>query len=183
MLESYAYDANGNRVPDARPTTRRRPQTGARYTFDAAGFLVTRGADTFNYATGANCCTATAGGKTVTYEYDSAAAAHRADPGRARTEFLYGDPKRPFLVTGSRAGGQLTTYYYDTDDRLFALERGGQRYYVGTDQVGHAARDHRRRRHRRQDARLRQLRRAQPRGARPARSRSRSASRAGSRTR
>ena len=32
--------------------------------------------------------------------------------------------------------GAVTTYYYDSDDRLFALERGGERYYVGTDAVG-----------------------------------------------
>ena len=32
--------------------------------------------------------------------------------------------------------GAVTTYYYDSDDRLFAAERGGERYYVGTDAVG-----------------------------------------------
>ena len=34
------------------------------------------------------------------------------------------------------AGDVVTTYYYDADDRLFAAERGGERYYVGTDAVG-----------------------------------------------
>ncbi len=34
------------------------------------------------------------------------------------------------------ADGVVTTYYYDADDRLFAAERGGERYYVGTDAVG-----------------------------------------------
>ena len=42
------------------------------HTFDAAGFLVTRGADTFNYADRGELLTATVGGKTVTYEYDTA---------------------------------------------------------------------------------------------------------------
>ena len=34
------------------------------------------------------------------------------------------------------ADGVVTTYYYDADDRLFAAERGGERYYVATDAVG-----------------------------------------------
>jgi RHS repeat-associated protein len=33
-------------------------------------------------------------------------------------------------------GGELTTLYYGEDDRLIALQRGDQRYYVATDQVG-----------------------------------------------
>ena len=124
------------------------------------------------------------GGKTVTYAYDSAqAGASRASRTAQRTEFLYGDVNRPFLVTGSRAGGQLTTYYYGVDDRLIALERGGRRYYVGADQVGtpRVVTDAVGRR--RQDARLRQLRRARSRDRRPGRSSSRSASPAGSRIR
>ena len=32
--------------------------------------------------------------------------------------------------------GVLTTYYYGRGDALFAFERGGERYYVGADQVG-----------------------------------------------
>ena len=47
MLESYTYDANGNRAEHTYADDDR--MTGT-HTFDAAGFLVTRGADTFNYA-------------------------------------------------------------------------------------------------------------------------------------
>ena len=133
VLESYAYDANGNRLGHTYADDDR--MTGT-HVFDQAGFLVSRGADTFSYADRGELQSATVGGKTVTYEYDAAQRqAARIENGQ-RTEFLYGDVNRPFLVTGSRAGGQLTTYYYGVDDRLIALERGGQRYYVGADQVG-----------------------------------------------
>ena len=64
--------------------------------------------------------------------------------------------------------GELTTYHYDEDGLLFALERGGARYYVATDQVGTprvvtdaAGRG-------RQGDRLRQLRRPAVGHARPA---------------
>ena len=53
-----------------------------------------------------------------------------------RTEFLYGAPGSPFRVTASRTGGVLTQYFYDHSGLLIALERGGARFYVGTDQVG-----------------------------------------------
>ena len=53
-----------------------------------------------------------------------------------RTEFLYGAPGTPFRVTASRTGGALTQYFYDHQGLLIALERGGARFYVGTDQVG-----------------------------------------------
>ena len=56
--------------------------------------------------------------------------------GGVRTEFLYGAPGSPFRVTASRTGGVLTQYFYDHSGLLIALERGGARYYVGTDQVG-----------------------------------------------
>src|SRR5262249_6361915 len=32
--------------------------------------------------------------------------------------------------------GVLTTYYYDDGRRLFAMQRGGVRFYVATDQLG-----------------------------------------------
>jgi RHS repeat-associated protein len=40
------------------------------------------------------------------------------------------------LTAGRDAAGTLTTYFYDTAGNLFSFERGGQRYYVATDQLG-----------------------------------------------
>lgn len=52
------------------------------------------------------------------------------------TQYLYGDPSS-HLVTAMRSpAGEFTAFYYDTAGLLIALERGGARYYVATDQVG-----------------------------------------------
>ncbi|MGH2949168.1 MAG: RHS repeat-associated core domain-containing protein, partial [Solirubrobacteraceae bacterium] len=59
------------------------------------------------------------------------------DPASKTTRYYYGDLGNPFLLTASRsASGVLTTYYYDDAGALFALQRGGARFYVGSDQVG-----------------------------------------------
>ncbi len=53
------------------------------------------------------------------------------------TQFLYGNPASPFLVTHSRApDSTLTTYLYNEAGLLTAFERGGTLYYVAVDQVG-----------------------------------------------
>ena len=112
-------------------------RAGTAYTFDQAGFLTGRAGATFAYSDAGELLQATAGGTTVSYVYDSAGRRTARIQGGQRTQYLYGDPARPLLVTGSRdPGGQLTTYSYGPDDRLFALRRGGATYYVGTDQAG-----------------------------------------------
>ena len=133
VLEAYTYDANGNRGGRTYADDDR--MTGT-HVYDAAGFLVSRGADTFTYADRGELKAATVGGQTVTYEYDASHRLVARVTGGVRTEFLYGDPSRPFQVTASRVGGELTQYFYDRSGLLFALERGGARFYVGTDQVG-----------------------------------------------
>ena len=60
VLESYTYDANGNRGGHTYADDDR--MTGT-HTFDAAGFLVTRGADTFNYADRGELLAATVAGR------------------------------------------------------------------------------------------------------------------------
>jgi RHS repeat-associated protein len=53
------------------------------------------------------------------------------------TQYLYGNLSNPFQVTASRApDNTLTVYYYDDFGALYALERGGARYYVGSDHLG-----------------------------------------------
>ena len=135
VLEDNQYDVNGNRLGNGaayddrdRLTTR----GGVGYTWDADGFLKSRGADTFAYSRSGELLSATAGGSTTTYAYD--AFGRRTAAGA--TKYLYGNPANTFQVTATVSGDVVTTYYYDADDRLFALERGGERYYVGTDAVG-----------------------------------------------
>ena len=132
MLEAYTYDANGNR--GGRTYAGDDRMTGT-HVYDAAGFLVSRGADTFTYTDRGHLKTATVGGVKVDYEYDASDRLAARVAGGVRTEFLYGAPGSPFRVTASRVGNELTQYFYDNTGLLVALERGGARYYVGTDQV------------------------------------------------
>jgi RHS repeat-associated protein len=135
VVESNAYDANGNRLSGGaayddrdRLTTR----GGVGYTWDADGFLTGRGSDTFSYSRSGELLSATVGGATTTYSYDGFGRRTAA----GTTKYLYGNPANAFQVTATVSGDVVTTYYYDADDRLFALERGGECYYVGTDPVG-----------------------------------------------
>jgi RHS repeat-associated protein len=66
-------------------------------------------------------------------------------PGRrvARTEgdqttrYYYADLDNPFEVSAVRSpGGTVTALRYDADGHLVAMERGDERWYVATDQVG-----------------------------------------------
>jgi RHS repeat-associated protein len=60
----------------------------------------------------------------------------RTDAG-GTTQYLYGNPAVPFMVTHSRApDNTLTTYFYNEAGLLMALERNGIVYYVAVDQVG-----------------------------------------------
>jgi hypothetical protein len=53
------------------------------------------------------------------------------------TQYLYGNLSNPFQITASRdPQGNLTTYYHDDFGALYAFERGGARYYVGSDHLG-----------------------------------------------
>ena len=135
-VESNTYDGNGNRLGGGATYDDRDRLTargGVGYTWDADGFLTGRGSDTFAYSRDGELLTATVGGATTTYAYD--AFGRRTATGS--TKYLYGNPKNVFQVTATVDGaGVVTTYYYDSDDRLFAAERGGERYYVGVDAVG-----------------------------------------------
>jgi RHS repeat-associated protein len=146
--ESYEYDLNGNRTsakygsaaaqaatytPDDRMTAR----NGVAYAYDAAGRLATRGADTFTYSDSGELLAAAVGGRTVSYVYDSAGRRTARIENGDRYRYIYGDPRRPLLVTATRApDGTFTTYDYGEDDLLISLERAGHRFYVATDQVG-----------------------------------------------
>lgn len=148
VVETYAYDANQNRlsrklgggaVENATYDTQDRlTQQGAvAYTSDADGFVVQRGADTFQWAATGELLQATVGGQTVTYGYDGLRRRVSRTLGGVTTQYLYGDPGEALRVTHTRdAGGTFTTYYYDDGGRLFALERSGTRYYVAADQLG-----------------------------------------------
>jgi YD repeat-containing protein len=131
VLENHTYDLNGNRQ-DAGAVyddqDRLTSLNGVSYEWDADGFLRKRGNDTFTWSKTGDLLSAGA----TSYKYDGFG--RRVAAGN--TTFLYGNPANAFQVTASVRDGVVTTYYYDADDRLFALERGGERYYVGSDAVG-----------------------------------------------
>jgi RHS repeat-associated protein len=147
-LERYEYDDNGNRKSrqvgsaSAQVATYddqdRLKQVGeTAYTFDADGFLAARGQDTFRYGTGGELLGATVGGKEIKYANDGLGRRVARTVDGETTRYYYGDLGNPFQVTASRGpSGVLTTYYYDDAGALFAFQRGGARFYVGSDQVG-----------------------------------------------
>jgi RHS repeat-associated protein len=148
VVEQYTYDANGNRktrqlnggaaetatfADDDRMATR----GATAYAYDDAGFLHSRGADTFEYSPRGELLSATAGGTTVSYRYDALGRRVARVQGGQTTQYLYGDPGNSMRVTATRSpAGVLTVYHYDDDGFVYAFERGGARFFVGTDQVG-----------------------------------------------
>ena len=148
VVETYTYDLDGNRISrqvgsglaetatyDAQDRLVQRG--GVTYRFDADGFLTARGGDTFQYSARGELVSATIGGSTITYVYDGVGRRVSRTDAAGTTQYLYGDLARPYLVTAVRSpAGALTGLYYDQSNRLFALERGGARFYVATDQAG-----------------------------------------------
>jgi RHS repeat-associated protein len=148
LIESYGYDTNGNRTSAqlaASPTVfatydiqdRIISQGNVNYQFNAAGQLTQRGADIFFYSARSELLQATVNGQTITYSYDALRRRVARSDAAGTYQYLYGNPGNPFWITAMRdPAGQLTTYYYDDEGMLFAFQRGVNRYYVATDQVG-----------------------------------------------
>jgi RHS repeat-associated protein len=147
VSEAYAYDVNGNRTSRqlgggpaeaaSYDSQDRLTQRGAvTYQFNADGFLAQRGADTFQYSTRGQLLGATVGGQAITYVYDGLGRRVSRTDGGGTTQYLYGDPASHLVTAVRGPAGELTTLFYDTAGLLIALERGGARYYVATDQAG-----------------------------------------------
>ncbi len=148
VTETYAYDGRGNRTsrrvgaPAAQAATydaqdRLVTAGAATYSFDAAGFLTGRGADTFEYTRLGELKRAVVGAQTVTYAYDAGGRRVARTEGGDTTEYLYGEPGVPARVTAVRApDGELTVLRYDREGVLHALDVGATRYRVLVDQAG-----------------------------------------------
>jgi RHS repeat-associated protein len=142
-LYRFSYDANGNRrsVNGALATYNEADQVTAvgsmPYLHDADGYLSQRGADQYRYSVRGELLAATGGGEQVTYTYDGyMRRTSRRDSG-GTTQYLYGNPKAPFLLTHSRApDSTVTAYLYNDSGLLIGFERGGAVHHVVTDQVG-----------------------------------------------
>jgi RHS repeat-associated protein len=147
--ETYAYDADGNRISRTGPGVtgteaasydaqgRLATRGALNYGFDAAGFLTQRGSDSFGYGPRGHLQSASVGGSPVTYAYDAfGRRTARTESGQTE-QYLYGNPKVSGELSASRdPGGQLTQYFYDPTGRLVGLQRGASRFYVFTDDIG-----------------------------------------------
>lgn len=147
-VEAYAYDAAGNRVSAGYDggaaeiasydgQDRLDDRNGVDYVFDADGFLASRGADSFTYSATGELLTATVGGVTVDYDYDTTRRrVARSDAG-GTTEYFYGNPTSHLELTAARDPGDVWSYYfYDDNGFAYAMQRGSSMYYIGTDAVG-----------------------------------------------
>ena len=143
-VESYTYDANSNRLSTLTAAAsydsqdRQTLHGGVSYTFDTDGYLTQRGTDTFQYSARGELLSVTLGGTTtISYSYDGLGRMVGRTDSSGTYQYLYGNPGSAYLVTAVRdPAGVLMTLYHDEEGLLFAMERGGSIYYVGTDQVG-----------------------------------------------
>jgi RHS repeat-associated protein len=147
--EAYTYDVNKNRLSSiangGAPVTSAYGEHGVllqagdtAYVFDADGYMTARGADTFKYGVRGELLEATIGGSAYAYTYDGIGRRVAKEDGAGRTtQYVYGNPDAPHVLTASiDPDGVMTTYYYNETGLLIGLERDGNRYYVISDMVG-----------------------------------------------
>ena len=148
LTESYQYNLDGDRTqrtlaagaPEAASYDaggKLSSRGGVGYTFDADGFLAAHGGDTFVHDRSGDLRSATVGGTTVEYAYDAIGRRVARKQGTQLTQYIYGDLDVPWRISAARApDGTLDQYLYGPRGNLHAILRGGQKLYVGTDQVG-----------------------------------------------
>ena len=143
-VEQYTYDNNGNTltlngVAAVYDNQDRIVSLGSTsYVFDDDGYLAQRGTDTFVYSTRGELLSTTAvGSGEIRYAYDGYGRRVARTDDSGTVQYLYGNPGNLFLITAIRdLSDVLTVYEYDEQGLLFAMERGGVRYYIATDQIG-----------------------------------------------
>uniref|UniRef100_A0A914UIF6 Tox-GHH domain-containing protein n=1 Tax=Plectus sambesii TaxID=2011161 RepID=A0A914UIF6_9BILA len=105
---------------------------------DASGAVVRRGDEWFEYdAFGRLRRISQKDATNVTYVYDDS---DRLIGQKRRdgvwTRFFYALPHRPNLLTHATTGETITAFYYDDEDRLFAMQRAGTHYMIVADVDG-----------------------------------------------
>ncbi|XP_076131231.1 teneurin-2 isoform X3 [Alosa pseudoharengus] len=157
----YSYDLNGNlhllnpgnsfRLLPLRYDLRDRlTRLGdMQYRLDEDGVLSQRGSDVFEYNSNgllerAYSRGASAGGAgdgwSVRYRYDGLGRrVSRKTDGGQHQQYFYADLNYPARVTHiyNHSGGEITTFYYDLQGHLFAMEvSNGEEYYIASDNTG-----------------------------------------------
>lgn len=151
LVEWYSYDTNGNRVGWQTDGKTNRTATydvqdrltkvdSTAYKIDDDGFLVRKGVQEFEYNSKGELVKvrSLAGDLLARYGYDGLGRRVVAvDGGGKTTRYIYGDLSNSFRITHMHEDGLgLTTLYYDVNGAPMAYDRGGKRYYVGTDHLG-----------------------------------------------
>ena len=146
--EIFAYDVNGNRTSYDRPgewkvaadfdgQDRIIGQGGVTYQFNADGQLTQRNSDPYQYSATGELLQATVDGETIIYSYDGTGRRIARTDGSGTRQYLYGNLNKPFQLTAQRdTAGVLSYYYYDENGLMFAFDKGAERYYIATNQVG-----------------------------------------------
>ena len=149
VVESYVYDANGNRISgqvgSAEPQTAKYDAQDrivalgeTTYQFDDDGFMARRDATSFEYSSrGELMKVVMPDRRSISYEYDGMGRRVARTDAEGTYQYLYGNPDKPFQVTAIREPSSiLSIYYYDELGLLFAIQRGESWCYVVSDQLG-----------------------------------------------
>uniref|UniRef100_A0A4W5QMV6 Teneurin-2 n=1 Tax=Hucho hucho TaxID=62062 RepID=A0A4W5QMV6_9TELE len=151
----YSYDLNGNlhllnpgnsaRLLPLRYDLRDRiTRLGdMQYRVDEDGVLSQRGADVFLYNSNGlleQAYSRTPRGWSVRYRYDGLGRriSRKTNEGE-HLQFFYADLNYPGRITHvyNHSGGEITSFYYDLQGHLFAMEvTGGEEYYIASDNTG-----------------------------------------------
>jgi RHS repeat-associated protein len=146
--ESYDYDDNRNRtfrevtgsaaeIAEIGDYDQLKKAGDVSYVFDKDGYLTAKGSDTFRYGSRGELLEATVSSVTYKYGYDAIGRRVYREASGSKTQYLYGNPNSPHMLTAVVEPDQtVTSYFYDEQGKLLALEKGGIRYYVITDAVG-----------------------------------------------
>ena len=148
--EQYKYDRNGNRISWMIGSTSHSAAYDERdqlttvdsgtYDIDIDGFLSVRGDEIYNYSSRGELLSVTrrsSGDLIYSYVYDGLGRrVMRTDASGTTDIYLYGELANPQRVTHIVKDNELVTLYYDIKGLLFAMDKGGKRYYVATDHLG-----------------------------------------------
>ncbi|XP_064637221.1 teneurin-m-like isoform X2 [Lineus longissimus] len=144
----YAYDANNNMASVTRNGHAKTLKFNSRdqvetfgqiaYHFDKDGFLIQRGSEVYEYNSFGQLVHARRGNDyEVWYFYDALGrlAARKNEITGHLMQFFYGDATNKRRVTHlyNHSTKEMSMLFYDTNGKLFALERDNTFYYVASD--------------------------------------------------
>jgi RHS repeat-associated protein len=144
----YSYDANNNlasvtqngHTKNLKFNSRDQVETFGQmaYHFDKDGFLIQRGSEVYEYNSFGQLVHARRGTDyEVWYYYDAMGrlAARKNEITGLLMQFFYGDATNKQRVTHlyNHASKEMSMLFYDTNGKLFALERDNTFYYVASD--------------------------------------------------